>query len=104
MATPLPATTASEPQLVTGGSLSGRETKRVTPSYPPTAKTHNVVGTVRVFAIIDENGKIWVTNSEGPTLLRAAAEEAARNWTFPPSMFNGKPARIAGYLDFEFKL
>jgi hypothetical protein len=100
-----PATsTASEPQLVSGGSLSGRETKRVTPSYPPTAKTHNVFGTVRVFAIIDENGKIWVTNSEGPTLLRAAAEEAARNWIFPPSTFNGKPARIAGYLDFEFKL
>ena len=104
----LPVTTstasAPEPQLVTAGSLSGRETKRTAPSYPPNAKTHNVVGTVRVFAIIDENGKIWVTNSEGPTLLRAAAEEAARNWVFPPSTFNGKPARIAGYLDFEFKL
>lgn len=95
---------AREPELVSAGSLSGRETKRVTPNYPPTAKTHNVIGTVRVFAIIDENGKIWVTNSEGPTLLRAAAEEAARNWTFPPSTFNGRPARIAGYLDFEFKL
>jgi Gram-negative bacterial TonB protein C-terminal len=101
---PITTTTEPEPQLVTAGSLSGRETKRVTPSYPPAAKTHNVVGTVRVFAIIDENGKIWVTNSEGPTLLRPAAEEAARNWTFPPSTFNGKPARIAGYLDFEFKL
>jgi hypothetical protein len=101
---PASTTTAPEPQLVTAGSLSGRETKRVAPSYPPTAKSHNVVGTVRVFAIIDENGKIWVTNSEGPTLLRLAAEEAARNWIFPPSTFNGKPARIAGYLDFEFKL
>jgi TonB family protein len=102
----VPASTSStpEPQLVTAGSLNGRETKRVSPNYPPTAKTHNVVGTVRVFAIVDENGKIWVTNSEGPTLLRAAAEEAARNWSFPPSTFNGKPARIAGYLDFEFKL
>ena len=108
-ATTAPAPIASappprEPEMVSAGSLSGRETKRVTPSYPPTAKTHNVVGTVRVFAIVDENGKIWVTNSEGPTLLRAAAEEAARNWTFPPSTFNGRPARIAGYLDFEFKL
>ena len=54
-----------EPQLVTMGLLSGRETKRVTPVYPPTAKSHNISGTVRVFAIIDENGKIWVTNSEG---------------------------------------
>lgn len=98
------ATPGSEPQLVSTGSLSGRETKRVTPIYPPQAKTHNVAGTVRVFAIVDENGRIWVTNSDGPTLLRRAAEEAARSWTFPPSLVNGKPVRLAGYLDFDFKL
>ena len=102
---PTPTTgTPAEPQLVTAGSLSGRELKRVTPAYPPAARTSNISGTVRVFAIVDENGKIWVTNSEGPVILRKAAEEAARAWTFPPSMFSGKPARIAGYLDFEFKL
>jgi hypothetical protein len=99
-----PATAGPVPQLISTGSLNGRETKRVTPSYPPQAKTHNVTGTVRVFAIIDENGKIWVTNSEGPMLLRKAAEEAARAWTFPPSMVNNKPVRLAGYLDFDFKL
>jgi TonB family protein len=98
------AAPAAEPQLVSAGSLSGRETKRVTPSYPPAAKNNNVTGTVRVFAIVDENGKIWVTNSEGPTMLRAAAEAAAKNWIFPPSTFNGKPVRIVGYLDFDFKL
>jgi hypothetical protein len=97
-------TSGPEPQLVTTGSLNGRETKRVTPVYPSMAKSHNVTGTVRVFAIIDENGKIWITNSEGPTLLRQAAEEAARSWVFPPSTFAGKPARLAGYLDFDFKL
>jgi len=102
-ATPAPTTT-SEPQMVSGGSLSGRETKRVAPSYPQMAKSHQVTGTVRVFAIVDENGKVWITNSEGPTLLRAAAEDAAKNWTFPPSVFNNRPARIAGYIDFEFKL
>jgi hypothetical protein len=109
-ATPAPtpttatATAGPEPQLISTGSLSGRETKRVTPVYPSQAKTHNVTGTVRVFAIIDENGKIWVTNSEGPVLLRKAAEEAARGWTFPPSLVNNKPVRLAGYLDFDFKL
>lgn len=97
-------TSGPEPQLVTTGSLSGRETKRVTPVYPATARTHNVAGTVRVFAIIDENGKVWITSSEGPTLLKAAAEDAARGWVFPPSTFAGKPARLAGYLDFDFKL
>ena len=95
---------AAEPQLISTGSLNGRETKRVTPVYPAQAKTHNITGTVRVFAIVDENGKIWITNSEGPMLLRQAAEEAARAWTFPPSTSNGKAVRLAGYLDFEFKL
>jgi len=99
-----PTATTAEPQLVSAGSLSGRETKRVTPAYPAAAKSHLVTGTVRVFAIVDENGKIWVTNSEGPTMLRAAAETAAKNWIFPPSTFNGKPVRIVGYLDFDFKL
>jgi TonB family protein len=104
-ATAQPATTATaEPQLISTGSLNGRETKRVTPTYPSSAKTHNVTGTVRVFAIIDENGKIWVTNSEGPLLLRQAAEEAAKAWTFAPPNVGGKPVRLAGYLDFEFKL
>ena len=103
-ATSTQSTAAAEPQLISTGSLSGRESKRVTPNYPATAKTHNVTGTVRVFAIIDENGKIWVTNSEGPMLLRQAAEEAAKLWTFPPPNVGGKPVRLAGYLDFEFKL
>jgi hypothetical protein len=97
-------TAGPEPPLVTTGSLSGRESKRVTPVYPAMAKSQSVTGTVRVFAIIDETGKIWITNSEGPTLLRRAAEDAARGWVFPPSTFAGKPARLAGYLDFDFKL
>lgn len=104
---PAPTPTSSggtQPQLITTGSLSGRESKRVTPVYPSIARTHNVSGTVRVFAIVDENGKIWITNSEGPVMLRAAAEEAARGWVFPPSTFGGKPVRLAGYLDFDFKL
>ena len=97
-------TAGPEPQLVSTGSLSGKEAKRVTPVYPTQARTHNISGTVRVFAIVDENGKVWVTNSEGPLLLRHAAEDAAKAWTFPPSAVNGKPVRFAGYIDFDFKL
>jgi TonB family protein len=94
----------TEPKLISTGSLSGRENKRVTPAYPTIAKSAGVSGTVRVFAIVDENGKVWVTNSEGPTLLRKAAEDAARNWGFPPILVGGRPVRLAGYLDFDFKL
>lgn len=98
------AAPTTQPQLISTGSLAGRETKRITPSYPSLAKSTNIQGTVRVFAIVDENGKVWVTNSEGPSMLRRAAEEAAKGWSFPPSVMAGKPVRVAGYLDFEFKL
>ena len=101
---PATTTTTVEPQLISTGSLNGRETKRVTPNYPAAARTHNVTGTVRVFAIVDENGKVWITNSEGPLLLRQAAEDAAKAWTFAPPNVGGRPVRLAGYLDFEFKL
>ena len=107
LSSPTPTPTSgdsSEPKLVSTGSLSGRETKRITPNYPAIAKSGNISGTVRVFAIVDENGKVWVTNSEGPTLLRKAAEDAARGWSFPPTLIAGRPARLAGYLDFDFKL
>ncbi len=93
-----------EPKLISTGSLRGRETKRVTPTYPANAKSSSVSGTVRVFAIVDEKGKVWVTNSEGPLPLRKAAEDAARRWSFPPTLVGGKPVRVAGYLDFDFKL
>lgn len=99
-----PEAERTTPQLISTGSLSGRESKRVTPVYPAMARNAGVTGTVRVFAIVDENGKIWITNSEGPSLLKRAAEDAARNWSFPPTVVSGKPARIAGYLDFDFKL
>ena len=104
VATPSTTEKAGEPQLISTGSLSGRENKRVTPVYPMIARTAKVSGVVRVFAIVDENGKVWVTNSEGPSLLRKAAEEAARNWSFPPTLVSGKPVRVAGYLDFDFKM
>jgi len=98
-----PTADGAEPKLISTGSLSGRESKRVTPIYPQIAKNAGIAGTVRVFGIVDEHGKLWVTNSEGPTVLRMAAEEAARQWTFPPTLVAGKVVRVAGYLDFDFK-
>lgn len=106
---PQPETTSSgqpaetEVNTITTGSLSGREKKRVTPQYPQVAKTAGVGGVVRVFVLVDEKGKVTVKGSEGPMLLKQAAEEAARGWTFLPTLVNSKLVRISGYIDFQFK-
>jgi TonB family protein len=86
------------------GLLNGRATKRVVPQYPQIAKMQGTQGVVKVNVTVNEAGAIQVVNSEGPTLLRQAAEDAARGWQFPPFIVEGKPIRLAGYLEFTFNL
>ena len=95
----------AEPKVSDAGSLNARATKRVLPRYPPVAKQRGATGLVRVHVIVDETGKvIAVSRSEGPLLLRAAAEEAARQWAFEGISLDGVPARLSGYIDFNFTL
>lgn len=95
----------AEPKVSDAGSLNARATKKVLPRYPPVAKQRGATGLVRVHVIVDETGKvIAVSRSEGPLLLRAAAEEAARQWAFEGISLDGVPARLSGYIDFNFTL
>lgn len=87
------------------GSLIDKATQRIAPSYPATAKNARVQGVVKVFVIVDENGSVSkVERSDGPSLLRAAAESAARQWKFQPVIVDGKPLRMTGYISFNFTL
>lgn len=87
------------------GSLNAKATKKVLPRYPAIAKQSGAAGLVRVYVIVDETGKvIAVSRSEGPMLLRSAAEEAARQWSFEGISSDGRPLRLSGYIDFTFTL
>jgi TonB family protein len=73
------------------------------PRYPPLAKQSGAAGLVRVYVVVDESGKVVeVSHSEGPMLLRQAAEEAARHWSFSAVNGDGGPVRLSGYIDFNF--
>jgi protein TonB len=39
----------------------------------------------------------------GHPLLRAAAEAAARQASFSPTLLSGKPVKVTGVLTYEFK-
>lgn len=104
-ATRTPATNqpAAEPAEV--GSLVGRAAQTVAPTYPQTARAARVSGRVTVFLLVDERGNVEaVRRSEGPELLRRAAEDAARRWKFRPTVINGQPARVTGSIQFNFTL
>jgi TonB family protein len=97
--------TKAEPPMSDAGSLNAKATKKVVPRYPTIARQSGAAGLVRVHVIVDENGKvIAVSRSEGPMLLRSAAEEAARQWSFDGISSNGQPTRVSGYIDFTFTL
>ena len=87
------------------GSLNSLATKRVLPQYPTIAKQSGAAGLVRVHVILDESGNVAsVSRSEGHMLLRQAAENAARQWSFQIVPTAIRPARVSGYIDFNFTL
>ncbi|HSS21354.1 MAG TPA: energy transducer TonB [Pyrinomonadaceae bacterium] len=86
------------------GSLTAFATRKVVPRYPPIAKSSGSTGLVRVYVIVEGGKVIAISKSEGPVLLRQAAEEAARQWLFQSVSIEGRPARLNGYIDFNFTL
>jgi TonB family protein len=92
-------------QLVDVGSLIDKATQKINPSYPATARNVRVTGLVTVYLVVDESGAVAaVQRISGPQMLRQAAVDAAKRWKFQPTMIDGQPARVAGYISFNFTL
>jgi TonB family protein len=78
--------------------------KRVMPSFPAAARNINIVGSVSVFVLIDERGDVHSAKAtDGPVVLRAAAEDAARQWKFRPATRNGVAVQSTQTLSFNFQ-
>jgi protein TonB len=69
------------------------------------AKSIRLHGAVQVQVLISEEGRVLSTGVvSGHPILRAAAEEAARQWLFKPTMLNEVPVKVQGILTFNFTL
>ena len=87
------------------GSLIEKATQKINPSYPQTAKSARITGIVTVYLEIDQTGAVsTVQSTSGPALLRPAAVEAARRWRFRPTLVDGQPVRVVGFINFNFTL
>ena len=79
--------------------------QQVPPVYPPIAKAAHVVGTVVLSVKIDALGKVEsVQVSSGPPMLRQAAVNALKQWTFQPFEKDGKPTAATGQVSLIFDL
>ncbi|HEY1404802.1 MAG TPA: TonB family protein [Pyrinomonadaceae bacterium] len=87
------------------GSLLPKATDRPAPTYPQTARAARISGRVTVFLMLDEKGAVAkVERTDGPEMLRGAAADAARRWKFRPTVVNGQPVRVSGFINFNFTL
>ena len=90
---------------VSGGILNGKATSLPTPVYPEMAKRARTVGLVSVEVVIDVTGKVISAKAtSGPALLHAAAENAARQARFSPTLLSGQPVKVAGTISYNFSL
>jgi TonB family protein len=79
--------------------------KRIDPIYPPNAQAQGVQGVVVVEVTTNEQGEVISAHAiSGLPLLRVAAEEAARGWTFTPTRLSGIAVKVIGTLTFNFAI
>jgi TonB family protein len=88
-----------------GENMQGSVIKRVNPEYPQEAKDAKIRGVVKVEITIGEDGNVIMAKAlSGHPMLRDAAEAAARQWQFQPTVVDGQPVKVAGRLTFNFAL
>jgi protein TonB len=90
---------------VSGGILNGKAVSLPAPTYPEMAKRARSAGVVEVEVLIDITGKVVSAKAtKGPALLMQAAEQAAKQARFTPTLLSGQPVRITGTINYNFTL
>jgi TonB family protein len=101
-----PAQAPARPgRAISGGVLNGKAISKPQPAYPAVARAARASGTVVVSVEVDEKGNVTSAKAiSGHPLLRAAAEAAARQARFSPTLLSGKPVKVTGTITYNFEL
>jgi TonB family protein len=87
------------------GAVTGQMLNKPNLPYPPIAKTSGIQGAVTVQVLIDETGKVISAHAvSGHPFLRAAAEQAAYQARFSPTLLSKQPVKASGTITFNFQL
>jgi TonB family protein len=98
-----PAPIKKKKVVVSPGIGAGLILKMVAPKYPDEAKKARIKGVVLVKTEIGTDGLVVDAQAiDGPELLRAAAVDAVRQWTFRPYTLNGEAIEVE--TNFSIKI
>jgi Gram-negative bacterial TonB protein C-terminal/PilZ domain len=101
---PPPPPPQKAPERV-GDLQRGRLIHRVEPLYPAGALENGVEGTVKLHAVIGDDGSVKTLESVGgPDLLIDSAMNAVRQWRYTPTLLDGKPIETDQDVFIVFRL
>lgn len=84
-------------------TVNGKAISLTKPNYPAAARAVRATGAVNVQVTIDEDGEVVMASAvSGHPLLRQAAEKAATESRFAPTMLDEQPVRITGIIVYNF--
>ena len=84
--------------------INGRAISKPQPQYPDEAKRYGISGTVKIFVTVDENGRVVEAYPCGHPILSEAALRAAYRALFAPTLRDGKPVKVTGFITYNFVL
>jgi TonB family protein len=93
------------PVKITSAAMDAMALTKVPPVYPQAAKDQALEGSVILWAIINEDGKVKSLDIlSGPEIFRLAALAAVNQWTYTPYMVNGQAVKMAAPIAINFNL
>jgi TonB family protein len=83
--------------------INGKAISLPKPSYPLEASRVNASGTITVKILTDEEGNVIEAKAQnGHPALREAAEKAALQAKFSPTLIAGKKVKVSGNITYNF--
>jgi len=90
---------------IEGNVTAAKLVKKVQPVYPLLAVQGRIQGVVKLHAIIGRDGTVkQLEVISGHPLLLQAALDAVRQWTYQPTLLEGKPVEVDTEIDVIFQL
>jgi protein TonB len=101
---PPPAPAATPPKILKVSKvLNSQALSLPRPTYPIIARQMRLQGVVNVQVLIDENGRVVSAKAvSGPGVLIPAAQQAAMQARFSPTIIGEQPVKVSGVITYNF--